>query len=219
MAGAVGKVINRSGFASYIVKEWKPWMTEAVILHTSGVSVAELRVRFQKTDTHIRNILNTEQACEIIRKVQSEALKNVKAESSERITAIKEAALTQMQELVTNQELKASSPFAFWDATRKTLETVSRMEAPAPVQQSQNISIQQNVQNIVNTSPDILSRLRSAPSLNNLEVPENVEYLGSPPPAGQNTGAVLGPGISGTESKGKNGFTLLSSRSAPSSER
>ena len=218
MAGAAGRVLNRSGFASFIVKEWAPWMTEAVILHASGMSVPELRVRFQKTDTHIRNILNTEQAFEIIRKMQSQALKDITASSSQRITAIREAALTQMQELVSNQELKASSPFAFWDATRKTLETVNRLEAPAPVQAAQNISIQQNVQNIVNTSPDILSRLRSAPSLNNLEVPENVEYLGSPPPAGQNAGAVLGSGVSGTESQGKNRFTILSSGSSSSSK-
>lgn len=218
MAGAAGRVLNRSGFASFIVKEWTPWMTEAVILHASGMSVPELRVRFQKTDSHIRNILNTEQAAEIIRKVQSQALKDIVASSSQKVSAIREAALTQMQELVTNQELKASSPFAFWDATRKTLETVNRLEAPAPVQSSQNISIQQNVQNIVNASPDILSRLRSAPSLNNLEVPENVEYLGSPPPAGQSTGAVLGSGVSGTESQGKNRFTILSSGSSSSSK-
>lgn len=218
MAGAIGKVLNRSGFASYIVKDWQAWMTEAVILHASGMSVPELRVRFQKTDTHIRNILNTDQANEIIRKVQSEALKNTKLVASERITAIKEAALTQMQELVSNEELKTTSPFAFWDAARKTLETVSRMEAPVPVQTANNISIQQNVQNIVNTSPDILTRLRSAPSLNSIEVPENVEYLGSPPPAGQIAGAVHGSGISGTESKGKDGLTLLSSRSSSSSD-
>ena len=218
MAGAAGKVLNRSGFASYIVKDWQAWMTEAVILHASGVSVPELRVRFQKTDTHIRNILNTEQANTIIRKLQSEALKNTKVESSERITAIKEAALSQMQDLVTNEELKEKSPFAFWDAARKTLDTISRMDSPASVQQSQNISIQQNVQNIVNTSPDILSRLRAAPSLNTLEVPENVEYLGSPPPAGQGKGAILGSGVSGTESKGKDGLTLLSTRSSSSSD-
>lgn len=217
MAGAAGRVLNRSGFASFIVKDWMPWMTEAVILHASGMSVPELRVRFQKTDTHIRNILNTEQASEIIRKVQSQALKDISANASERVVAIREAALSQMQELVTNEELKATSPFAFWDATRKTLETVNRLEAPTP-QTQQNISIQQNVQNIVNTSPDILSRLRSAPSLNSLEVPENVEYLGSPPPVGQSAGAILGAGISGTESKGKDGLTLLSSRNSSSSE-
>ncbi len=217
MAGAAGRVLNRSGFASFIVKEWTPWMTEAVILHASGMSVPELRVRFQKTDTHIRNILNTEQASEIIRKVQSQALKDISANTSQKVVAIREAALSQMQELVTNEDLKASSPFAFWDATRKTLETVNRLEAPAP-QPQQNISIQQNVQNIVNTSPDMLSRLRSAPSLNSIEVPENVEYLGSPPPVGQSKGAILGAGISGTESKGKDGLTLLSSRNSSSSD-
>lgn len=51
MAGAAGRVLNRSGFASFIVKDWTPWMTEAVILHASGMSVPELRVRFSK-DRH-----------------------------------------------------------------------------------------------------------------------------------------------------------------------
>lgn len=216
MAGAVGKVANRSGFASFVIKDWQAWMTECVILHASGVSVPELRVRFQKTDHHIRNILNTKEATEIIRKIQSEALKSLSISSSTRISALKDAALSQMEEMIQNTELKEKSPFAFWEATRKTLDTVSRLEAPAPppVQQNNNtVNIQQN---IVSASPNMLNQLRSAPSLSSLDVPTNVEYLGSPPASREDSEPVLGSGVSGSPNQGKNGFAILSARSSTS---
>ena len=217
MAGAVGKVPNRSGFASFVVKDWQAWMTEAVILHASGMSIPELRVKFGRTDNHIRNVLNTEQAREIVRKVESHATKTLATSSSSKIAFIKEAALTSMQEMLANDALKQNSPFAFWDAARKTLDTVSRMTAPAPPVPAPGptVNIQQN---IVNASPTMLSQLRSAPSLSSIEVPDNVEYLGSPPPAGQDKESVLGSGVYGSQNQGKNGLTLLDARSSSSSK-
>lgn len=217
MAGAVGKVPNRSGFASFVVKDWQAWMTEAVILHASGMSIPELRVKFGRTDQHIRNVLNTEQAKEIVRKIESHATKSLATSSSSKIAFIKEAALSSMQEMLANDALKQNSPFAFWDAARKTLDTVSRMSAPAPAPPASapTVNIQQN---IVNATPTMLSQLRSAPSLASIEVPDNVEYLGSPPPAGQDKGAVLGSGVHGSENQGKNGLALLNARSSASSE-
>jgi hypothetical protein len=217
MAGAVGKVPNRSGFASFVVKDWQAWMTEAVILHASGMSIPELRVKFGRTDNHIRNVLNTEQAREIVRKVESHATKTLATSSSSKIAFIKEAALTSMQEMLANEALKQNSPFAFWDAARKTLDTVSRMSAPAPPVPAPGptVNIQQN---IVSASPTMLSQLRSAPSLSSIEVPDNVEYLGSPPPAGQDKESVLGSGVHGSQNQGKNGLTLLNARSSSSSE-
>lgn len=217
MAGAVGKVPNRSGFASFVVKDWQAWMTEAVILHASGMSIPELRVKFGRTDQHIRNVLNTEQAKEIVRKIESHATKSLATSSSSKIAFIKEAALSSMQEMLANDALKQNSPFAFWDAARKTLDTVSRMSAPAPPVPAPGptVNIQQN---IVNASPTMLSQLRSAPSLSSIEVPDNVEYLGSPPPAGQDKGTVLGSGVHGSQNQGKNGLTLLDARSSSSSK-
>jgi hypothetical protein len=217
MAGAVGKVPNRSGFASFVVKDWQAWMTEAVILHASGMSIPELRVKFGRTDQHIRNVLNTEQAREIVRKVESHATKTLATSSSSKIAFIKEAALTSMQEMLANDALKQNSPFAFWDAARKTLDTVSRMTAPAPPVSAPGptVNIQQN---IVSASPTMLSQLRSAPSLSSIEVPDNVEYLGSPPPAGQDKEPVLGSGVHGSQNQGKNGLTLLDARGSSSSK-
>jgi hypothetical protein len=217
MAGAVGRVTNQSGFASYVVKDWQAWMTECVILHASGVSVPELRVRFQKTGSHINNILRTDQANEIIRKIQSEALKATAASSPSRIAALKDAALTQMEEMVANKQLKEKSPFAFWEATRKTLDTVSRLDSSSLTQAVQQNNSTVNIQqNIVSASPNMLDQLRSAPSLSSLDVPENVEYLGSPPPTGKTPEPVLGSGVSGSENQGKNGLALLGARSTPS---
>lgn len=216
MAGAVGKVLNRSGFASFVVKDWQSWMTEAVILHASGMSVPELRVKFGRTDHHIRNILNTEQAKEIVRKIEAQSVKNIAQNSSAKIAFIKDAALSSMQEMLSNEALKQNSPFAFWDAARKTLDTVSRMSAPTPPPTpAPTVNIQQN---IVSASPSMLEQLRSAPSLSSLEVPDNVEYLGSPPPAGKAEEPVLGSGVHRPENQSKNGLALLDARSSSSSK-
>jgi hypothetical protein len=226
MAGAVGIVRNTSGFSSFVVKDWQSWMTEAVVLHASGMSVSELRVRFGRTDKHIRNILNTDQAKEIVRKLESNAIKNLNTSSSSKLTAIKEKAIDQMAELVSNDDLKASSPFAFWEATRKTLDTVSRMTMPAPqaqhtAQHISTVNIQQN--NVVSMpapNEKAIANLRSAPSMTPLQIPANVEYLGSPPPAGQDSGTVHGSGVSGPESESKDGSSLsLAGRIAPTDGR
>jgi len=217
MAGAVGNVPNRSGFASYVVKDWQAWMTEAVILHASGMSIPELRVKFGRGDSHIRNILNTEQAREIVRKIEAQSLKNVEASSSSKLSAIRDSALSSMQQMLDRDDLKIKSPFAFWEAARKTLDTVSRMSAPPPPAPAPGATV--NIQqNIVNASPTMLSQLRSAPSMASIEVPDNVEYLGSPPPVQQAEGPVLRSGVHGSQNQSKNGFTLLSTGSPPSSK-
>jgi len=189
-------------------------MTEAVILHASGVSIPELRIRFGRTDHHLRNLMNTDQAASIIKKIQAESLKNVHSTASQKISLIKEKALDSMLDLMSNEDLKTASPFAFWDASRKTLDTVSKMDTPAPVERP---SIQQNIQqNFIAASPELLNRLRSAPSMTQLEVPTNVEYLGSPP-TGSTAQGVLGSGHRGTSGEGKNGLTLLGGRDSAAS--
>jgi len=215
MAGVAGKVLNKSGFSSFVVKEWHSWMTEAVILHASGISIPELRIRFGKSDGHIRNIMNTEQATEIIKKIHRSSLEQTQKSASEKITAIKERALDNMLEMVSNEELKTTSPFAFWDASRKTAETVSKLDtAPAVVQQN---TVNQNIQQNFIASPELLSSLRAAPTMTPIEMPHDVQYLGSPPAAGSSTQGVLGSGHPELPNQGKNGLTLVSgSNSLPS---
>lgn len=222
MAGAVGTVPNRSGFASFIVKNWEAWMTEVVILHLSGMSIPELRHRFERTDTHLRNILNTEQAKNIVREIQSKTLAREMEDAPARISALKMKALNTMDEMLGDEEMKKKSPFAFWDASRKTLETVSRLDSTISTPSPQHhTNVQQNIQqNILNASPDVLSQLRNAPSLSHSlsEIPQNVEYLGSPPSSREIAPAVLGSGDSGVPSKSKNGLTLVDPRNSSSSE-
>jgi len=219
MAGAVGYVRNNSGFASFVVKDWQSWMTEAVVLHASGMAIAEMRVRFGRTDKHLRNVLNTDQARQITRKLQQNALQNTTTGSLEKLVALKEKAIDQMYELVHNDELKETSPFAFWEATRKTLDTASRISMPAPVvaqptQHINSVNIQNNIISAPAPNEAAIANLRAAPSMSPLQIPSNVEYLGSPPPAGEDEGAVLGSGVSGTESKSKDRFTISSSGSS-----
>lgn len=216
MAGAAGKVLNKSGFSSFVVKEWAPWMTEAVILHASGMSIPELRIRFGKTDNHLRNLMNTSQATEIIQKISAASLQRIEKTASEKITTIREKALDNMLEMVSNDELKTASPFAFWDASRKTAETVSKLDA-APVAVQQN-TVNQNIQQNFIASPELLASLRNAPSMTPIEVPANVQYLGSPPPAGSSTQGVLGSGHAELPSQGKNGLTLVGGSNSISSD-
>lgn len=208
MAGAAGKVMNRSGFSSFVVKQWESWMTEAVILHASGMSIPELRIRFGRTDHHLRNLMNTSQATDIINKISAASLSRVEKTSSEKILAIREKALDSMLEMVSNDELKATSPFAFWDATRKTVETVAKLDA-APVQQVNQTTVSQNIQNNFIASPELLASLRNAPTMTPIEVPANVQYLGPPPPAGNAAQGVLGSGHSELPNQSKNGLTLV----------
>lgn len=206
MAGAAGKVMNRSGFSSYVVKQWEPWMTEAVILHASGVSIPELRIRFGRTDQHLGNLMRTTQATDIINKISAASLSRVQLSSSEKILSIKEKALDNMLEMVSNEDLKVTSPFAFWDASRKTAETVSKLDTTPVV--NNNTTVSQNIQNNFIASPELLASLRNAPTMTPIEVPANVQYLGSPP-AGNATQGVLGSGHTELPNKSKNGLTLV----------
>lgn len=222
MAGAVGNVPNRSGFANFVVKHWEAWMTEMVILHMSGMSIPELRHKYDRTDKHLRNVLNTIEAKNIVREIQAQNLAREMEAAPAKIDALKLQALNTLGEMLGDEEMKKKSPFAFWDASRKTLETVSRLNSNASaIPASQNHqNIQQNFQqNILSASPDILAQLRNAPSLTSLsEIPQNVEYLGSPPSSREIAPTVLGSGDSGIPSKGKNGLTLVDPRDTSSSE-
>ena len=150
--------------------------------------------------------MKTAQATEIINKISASSLSRVQQSSAEKILSIKEKALDNMLEMVSSEELKVTSPFAFWDASRKTAETVSKLDAgPAQVNQT---TVSQNIQNNFIASPELLASLRNAPTMTPIEVPANVQYLGSPP-AGNATQGVLGSGHSELPNKSKNGLTLV----------
>lgn len=211
MAGIIGVVPNNSGFASFTVREWLPWMTEAVVLHYSGVSIPELRVRFGKSDHHLRNIMNTEQAKNIVLEIERRAIKHASDTMQDRINSIKSRALDAMSEMLDNTELKAAKPFSFWDASRKTLETVSRMDTPQT--KNTNVNITQNI-----LSSDVLERLRSAPTLQHIEVPRNVEYLGAPPSTGRDQKELHGRGVHTPADQSEERSSLSLAGSPPSEQ-
>lgn len=218
MAGAVGTVRNTSQFASFIVKDWQPWMTEAVILHASGMSVPELRVKFQRGDQHIRNILNTEQAKEIVRDIQARALKQTTASVNEKIIALRQKALANMEKVLDDpdEQLSKTSPFAFLEASRKVYETVSKHDAPLPAAPQTNIqqNFQQNI--IGSVSPELMDKLRGGPSLQSIDVPDNVEYLGALPPR-ELPESVHDGRVSGISNQSKNGLALVGGKGSSSS--
>lgn len=203
MAGVIGTVTNKSAFASFVVRNWEQWMTEAVILHASGVSIPELRVRFSKTDAHLRNIMNTEQAAEINAKISRQAISHASVSVGEKLQAARLMAVDNLMDGLSNTELKEKSPFAFWEASRKTLETVQRMDVPA---QGPSTVV---TNNILNVSPELLNKLRDTPTM--LGIPEtthHVDYIGPPPPAGRDSEELLGRGIRSVEDQGQDGPSI-----------
>lgn len=238
MAGFVGTVKNTSGqaFATYKVREWLPWMERVVIEHLAGVSVPELSEKFDKTTTMIRNILSTTQAREIVERFHKSALGKVDKDIVARLTLVKEKAIANIATVLEREDLLQEHPFAMAETSRKALDTVARLdkEGRIPTQNSPsptNNTVQQTfIQNIIqNTSPDILNRLRNSTALLSDDVSEgmgNVEYVGAPPPresttidntndeSRSTTQNILGSGDPRVPSESKNGFALLSARSA-----
>lgn len=221
MAGAVGHVPNRSGFASFRVKEWQPWMTEVVVLHASGMSIPELMHRFDRSKTHLSNLLNTSQAKEIVEKLQRSALSSTVENIPARMSALRQKALQNMENIIEDKEgiLQKTSPFAFLEANRKVFETLAKNDAPqTPAAQTTNVqqNIQQNI--IGSVSTEVLERLRAGPSLPVIDVPSNVEYLGSPPTR-EGTRELQSGGVDSTPRQGKNGLALVMPNDPPTFER
>lgn len=221
MAGAVGVVKNTSVFASFVIKDWQAWMTEAVILHVSGMSIPELRVKFSRTDSTLRNILNTQQAREIVSSLQSNVLKSTISSSADRIISIRDKALKNMEKTLEDEGgvLATSSPFAFLEASRKVYETVSKHDTPSHIPASQT-NIQNIQQNFVSgISEETLTRLRSSASLFPIsEIPTNVEYLGTPP-TGEGERTIHAGGVSRITSESEAQLALVVSDNSTSSNR
>ncbi len=210
MAGHIGRVANNSNIPSSVISNWEPWMTEVVILHSSGVSIPELRVQFKKPDRFLRVVVAAEQAKEIYSRISKRAISEAMDTFDERLFAVKTLALDNIVDALTDEKMKEKNPFAFWDASRKSLETVSRLEDNKTV-------VQNNTQNnFVNISSSELDKLRNTPTLKELPAAFHVDYLGPPPPPDRGEEkAILGSGVSTPASKSEDGPALsLSGRPA-----
>lgn len=212
MAGDVGTVMNKSPFSSYMIRNWESWMTEACILHASNVSIPELAKKYGKSREHLGNIMRTDQAREIFQTISQRALKNAEGTLSDRISVAKNLAVDNIIDGLSNQELKTAKPFDFWNQSRQSLETLSRVGSPTQSVTNNNTVVQNNVLNVTQASID---KLRNAPTMQEIPSPQyHVEYLGSPPPTKEE---LLGRGVSKVESKGEDGPSIpLSGR--PTSE-
>jgi hypothetical protein len=202
-------------FKNLTVKTWEPWMTECVILYNAGNSASDLSLKYDITLEKISNILRSEKAKDITRKTQEHVLETVVEENQPKIKLIISKSIQAMLELVDDRILKETAPMAYWDQLRKTVETLTKINDPSlfAASQTQNITVQQNIQNVLSAGPDVLKRLRDGASLPQMEVAENVEYLGSPPPR-ESAGAIYGGGVDSSPNQSKNGLALLSSVSS-----
>lgn len=194
-------------FKALSVKEWKPWMTECVILFNAGTAIPDLSIKYSLTNEHIANILRSEKAKEITKKTAEHILEQTIEESQPKIKLIISKALDEMLSMVGDRILKEAAPLSYWEQLRKTVDTLAKLNDPSLTIPQQNISIQQNIQNVLSAGPDVLKRLREGAMLPQLNVTENVEYLGSPPPR-ESAGELYAGRVDSVESKGQNGLTL-----------
>lgn len=194
-------------FKNLMIKEWKPWMTECVILFNGGVNINDLSIKYSIPPEQVANILRTEKAKEITKKQHEHVLEQTIEESQPKIKLIISKAIDEMLGLVGDRILKETAPMSYWDQLRKTVETLSKLSDPSLAAPTQNISIQQNIQNVLSAGPDIVKRLREGASLSPINMPENVEYLGSPPPR-EIAGALYAGRVDTVASESKDGPAL-----------
>lgn len=214
MAGLIGTVRNTPTFQNYVIKYWYPWMEEAVILHFSGVGINELTFRFNKSKTHLENLMRSNQAKEIVERIAAKSIEVNTLGLSDKLAAAKNQALSNVVAALADDNLKRANPFDFWDNSRKSLETLNRMSTPLVSQVINNNSVTQNNLNI---SQEALAKLRAAPTMNpSLEAVHHVDYIGPPPPTGRNEEGVHGRGVSISTSEGEDGPSIpLSGRPTP----
>lgn len=203
-------------FKALNVKDWKPWMTECVILFNAGTPIPDLAVKYSLTTEHVANILRTEKAKEITKKTAEHILEQTIEESQPKIKLIISKAIDEMLSMVGDRILKESAPLSYWEQLRKTVDTLAKLNDPSLVVPTQNISIQQNIQNVLSAGPDVLKRLREGATLPHLNVAENVEYLGSPPPR-ESAGELYAGRVDSDASPSKNGLALSGPISADAS--
>lgn len=194
-------------FKALNVKDWKPWMTECVILFNGGTSISDLSLKYGETNEHIANILRSDKGKELTQKMAAHVLEQTIEDSQPKIRLIISKAIDEMLEMVGDRILKEAAPLSYWEQLRKTVDTLSKLNDPTLAMPTQNISIQQNIQNVLSAGPDVLKRLREGASMPSITVTENVEYLGSPPPR-ESAGELYGGGVDSDESEGKNRLAL-----------
>lgn len=194
-------------FKALNVKDWKSWMTECVILFNAGSTIPELAVKYGLTNEHIANILRSEKAKEITQKTSQHILEQTIDEAQPKIKLIISKAIDEMLNMVGDRILKEAAPLSYWEQLRKTVDTLSKLNDPSLAVPQQHISIQQNIQNVLSAGPDVLKRLRDGATLPTLNVAENVEYLGSPPPR-ESAGELYAGRVDSTASKSEDGPAL-----------
>ena len=194
-------------FKTFEVKDWKLWMTECVILHIGGITVNELSLKFDVTPQHIANILRSSKAQEIKQNAANTILEDVIEEQKPKISLIISKAINEMGELVGDRILKETAPMSYWDQLRKTVETLSKLNDPTLLMPAGNVTIQQNIQNVLSAGPEVLKRLREGATLPIQNVAENVEYLGAPPPR-ESAGELYAGRVDTTTNQGQDGPAL-----------
>lgn len=129
---------------------WEPIYEAIVAESIIGVSNNALAEKYKYTPTQISNILNTNKAREIKKdaialiRANSEAILNGKlGESVDR-------AVTNVHDVLHNEELKLNHPFSIFSASIQVLKGLGRLQGDGPVTNNNSVTVQPGGNAVIN---------------------------------------------------------------------
>lgn len=151
-----GSTNKAAKFRHYKPKKWEAWMTALVISSTAGKANKELAEIYEISETHVSNLLSTEQAHNIKLELKKALLKE-SPEIADRMVKVSEKAFTRMEEFLENETLAKNSPMNYTDRAMKIFQMTYPSAHQAEEKQESNVTNIQN--NVFITQPEILERI------------------------------------------------------------
>lgn len=115
-----------------VSKKWRPvkWESmydEWIVRSCLGESNLAIAERFKYTPQHVSNILNTPQAKLLRRQLMESLRKNIELKTEERIAHLQDKAFQRLTQLLDDDKLQESHPFAMADRAMSILKGVGVM--------------------------------------------------------------------------------------------
>jgi hypothetical protein len=119
-------------------KEWKPVYETIVALHCMGYKNKDISLKLKSdfavryTPMAISLILKTKQAVAIIELFKARVKTDTENKAKDRITALTERAMSNLESVIGNDKLLEDSPFAIFNASAKFLEGIGKLDGNKP---------------------------------------------------------------------------------------
>lgn len=164
-------------------KEWHPVYEEVVLMDVLGYKRSEIALEKGFTETHITNILKTEQAS-IIRKIVIKRMEQKREETiTQRLDRIAEKAMARVEEVIENDDLAAKNPLGIFDRAIATLRAAKKISAEDEGRvNNKNIFITDEAMTRLMKGTEIADRAKQLHGMVNIDVtPESVDGTVSSP--------------------------------------